>query len=470
MQLPDLSTLSLRDEAPTGAPGDATYDPSRGGDLLQAYFADMVLDSDRNAMYAHAILAAVREFVRTEGRAPRVLDAGCGFGVLTLFALAAGAEHVVAADVSREHVARLPERLPARFAGKYTPVHIDLKRPNPFTAATLDPALRFDMLISEILGTFANGEGESVYLREYATHMTRHASGTVYCVPHRVTQTFRKVALPFAVVDLMEREFELQYMPTEHVGLLYEWMPPRYLQEPVAVRVDRFDTQPFDVVLPHRVQFGPGCYVAEWVAVLWPGVTLRNTWEWAHAHTADLHSKHARARAWGLMLFRVPPGTVATANTATATVHDNAPNLVLDELALGIAYAVDPSRRTRDRLRESFTFPSRPPLEEDSPYQGGRRVRTIRMRAVGAGMPYPIVLGELHAVTLGALLRAYREMGLAGRELPTLQYMGVLPFIAFAGAYQVATDYDAQVQIRPPRDAASHRYHYLTEGARFWFF
>ena len=50
MQLPDLSTLSLRDEAPTGAPGDGTYDPSRGGDLLQAYFADMVLDSDRNAM------------------------------------------------------------------------------------------------------------------------------------------------------------------------------------------------------------------------------------------------------------------------------------------------------------------------------------------------------------------------------------------------------------------------------------
>jgi hypothetical protein len=247
-------------------------------------------------------------------------------------------------------------------------------------------------------------------------------------------------------------------------------MPPRYLQEPVAVRVDRFDTQPFDVVLPHRVQFGSGCYVAEWVAVLWPGVTLRNTWEWAHAHTADLHSKHARARAWGLMLFRVPPGMVATANTATATVHDNAPNLVLDERELGIAYAVAPSRRTRDRLRESFTFPSRPPLEEDSPYQGGRRVRTISMRAVGAGMPYPIVLGELHAVTLGALLRAYREMGLAGHWLPTLKYMGVLPFIAFAGAYHVATDYDAQVQIRPPRDAASHRYHYLTEGARFWFF
>ena len=228
MLLPDLSTLSLRDEAPTGARGGETYDPSRGGEQLQSYFADMVLDSDRNAMYAHAILAAVREFVEREGRAPRVLDVGCGFGILTLFALVAGAEHVIAVDVNQEHIERLPERLPARFVGRYTPMRIDVAQPNPFAGAAPDPALRFDMMISEILGTFANSEGASTYLPAYATHMTRHASGKVYCVPHRVVQTFRKVALPADVVRLIEREYEMQYMPTDHVGLLYECMRPAY--------------------------------------------------------------------------------------------------------------------------------------------------------------------------------------------------------------------------------------------------
>ena len=471
MQLPNLSTLSLRDEAPVGAPGDGAYDPSRGGDVLQAYFADMVLDSDRNAMYARAILAAVREFVRTEGRAPRVLDAGCGFGVLTLFALSAGAEHVISVDVNQEHVALLHERLPARFAGKYTPVHIDLKRPNPFKAATLDPALRFDMLISEILGTFANSENEFKYLSEYATHMTTHASGKVYCVPHRVIQTFRKIALPARdgshISQLMENDFELQYMPTEHVGLLYEWMEPQYLEEAVAVRTDLFDRRPFQCVLPHRVQFATGWYVAEWKAVLWTDVTLHNTWEWAYTHTADLHSKHARARAWGLMLFRVPDGMVATANTATANANDNVPNLVLDERELGIAYAVNPSRRTRDRLRlvpfEDYTRTS--PLEDDLP--DGVDNRYISMRAIAAGMPYPIVLSELYAVTIGALLRAYKTMGLCLKWLPTLKYMGVLPFLAFGSQYRVATDYDVPVTILRPRGVETHRYHYLTKGAQF---
>ena len=463
VDLPDLSGLSLDSQTPTGA-GEGTYDPTRGGSDVQAYFADMVLDSDRNAMYAHAIIAAVRDFVRIEGRAPVVLDVGCGFGILTLFALVAGAEHVLSVDVNQEHVQRLPERLPNRFVGKYTAKHIDIKKPNPFAAAAPDPGLRFDMLISEILGTFANGEGESVYLPAYATHMTKHASGAVYCVPHRVTQTFRKVALPRFVNNLIDTEFALKYMPTNHVGLLYEYMAPPYLAGAIAVRIDRFDVLPFRVELPQQILLGEGSYAAEWVAELWPGIKLRNTWGWAHNHTADAHSKHARARAWGLMLFSVPTDCTAVVNSKDVhdprVMHSTIPDLLLEDT--GSVYALDPKRRSSDRLRNTYTFAySAIPVDDGAD-------RYISMKAIGAGMPWPVTIADLYGVTLGALVRIYHEKGLYGQWLSTLAYMGVLPFLAFDGDYRVATDYDVPVKLRPPAGPVDRLYNYLTDGALFW--
>ncbi len=80
----------------------------------------------------------------------------------------------------------------------------------------------------------------------------------------------------------------------------------------------------------------------------------------------------------------------------------------------------------------------------------------------------PVTIADLYGVTLGALVRIYREKGLYGRWLRTLTYMGVLPFIAFDGDYRVATEYDVPVKLLPPAGAVARRYSYLTDGAMFW--
>lgn len=429
--IPDLSVLTLDSgmtlHAETGA---GTYDPTLGGGGIQAYFTDMVLDSDRNAMYAHAILAAVRDFVKTEGRAPVVLDVGCGFGILSLFALVAGAEHVFCADTERGHIDRLPERLPARFLGKYTGVHVDLQKPNP--------ALHFDMLISEILGTFANGESASVYLAEYATQMSRHDSQKVYCVPHKVTQTFRPVALPIKVDQLLADEFAMKYMPTNHVGLLYEYLTPPYSGVQSIVRVDRFDVSPFRVELPSH-DLPPGSYVAEWVAELWPGVTLHNTWQFAHSHNADSHSKHARARAWGLMLFQVPTGL--TALVRESNVHNTIPGVVLAET--GGAYQLNPTRNSSNRL---LNYPLYDFSVDIVPTSNTNM--HISMFLLATGIPSWVVsLRELYAVTLKPILRLYHENGLYNKPLNSLDYLAVLPFLVVDGVYKITTEFDVPVTL-----------------------
>ena len=66
-----------------------SYTPADGG--FAKYFFSMLDDRDRNLKYSEAIEACIAEFVRNEGRKPRVLDIGIGTGMLSALCIKHGA-------------------------------------------------------------------------------------------------------------------------------------------------------------------------------------------------------------------------------------------------------------------------------------------------------------------------------------------------------------------------------------------
>ena len=478
MRLPDLGGLSLH---PVGTT-EVGYEPTRGGDGFQGYFTDMILDSDRNARYAEAIMAAVQEFKEVEKRPPVVLDAGCGTGLLTLFALVAGAERVISVDVNQGHVSEIRNRLGPDLADKCTPMYVGPPNPNPFVDPTYRKELRFDMLISEILGTFANSESESKFLPQYAQHMNTHASGKLYCVPYVVSQTMRKCNPPTAVKTLAKECFVYKYMPTNLVGFLYEDTDPNYLEEAVVVREDRFDVIPFEVNLKQSIKLNQGYYAAEWEAVLWPGTKpLLNTWEWARKHNKDEHSVHARSRAWGLVLFYVDT-TVIVNYPHGGMDRDSIMPLMRPEDTNG-RYQINTdlyvnrlrltntsirgSRATNILVLEELDEKLRALNIAEKKYEGEDVLhRYISMKAVRTGMPEQVPLEALYRMTVGAIVTLIRA-GESDLWRNTQLFVGVLPFIV---SKKTTTSWDVQVQLIAPKYAETDprlRYRYLAVGAGF---
>jgi SAM-dependent methyltransferase len=67
--------------------------------IAMGQMSSMLTDADRNAAYEKAITEAVHAFIALHGRAPLVLDIGCGTGLLSMMAIRAGAEHVHACEM-----------------------------------------------------------------------------------------------------------------------------------------------------------------------------------------------------------------------------------------------------------------------------------------------------------------------------------------------------------------------------------
>jgi Methyltransferase domain len=67
--------------------------------IAMGQMSSMLTDADRNAAYEKAITEAVHSFIALHGRAPLVLDIGCGTGLLSMMAVKAGAEHVHACEM-----------------------------------------------------------------------------------------------------------------------------------------------------------------------------------------------------------------------------------------------------------------------------------------------------------------------------------------------------------------------------------
>ena len=76
------------------------YTPATSG--LPQYFLSMLEDKARNSQYEAAIKLAISEFTAAHGRAPSVVDLGCGTGMLSVFALRHGAASVTAIDTNQQ--------------------------------------------------------------------------------------------------------------------------------------------------------------------------------------------------------------------------------------------------------------------------------------------------------------------------------------------------------------------------------
>ena len=149
-----------------------SYNPAQGG--FAKYFFSMLDDADRNFQYGLAIKACIEEFIATEKRAPRVLDVGIGTGMLSALCIEHGAAHVTGVDVNPTMTALAKDTLSEvdPSGKKWT---VKLVKPG---ASQLGKA-KFDMLVSEILGTLTTSESMYKYIGIYAHHLTTFGGGEV---------------------------------------------------------------------------------------------------------------------------------------------------------------------------------------------------------------------------------------------------------------------------------------------------
>ena len=355
-----------------------TYNPAEHG--LAKYFLSMLDDKDRNVQYGEAIEKCIKEFETKEQRKPRVLDIGIGTGMLSSLCLLHGAAHVTGVDVNSTMVGLARASLKALDPGGKRH-KVLLVRPGP---SALPPEERFDMVVSEILGTLTTSESMFKYVSIYRHHLnTFGADHKVYAVPQQTTQyaalhrfSRQDLGEPLSAaleVALSNRDAFGRFMPSNEGGLalpLYLWK-----SELVGGKRHAIHTESYDA-LPPRAEGqgadgggGGGSFVAnglerpvvyeaetlktacdedaftlcvlEWSVKLWGDVKLENTLEAYRG--MPLRNALARASAWGFFIADVPSlrearkegkprstSLTVRANRMNAAAGQGTPELVID--------------------------------------------------------------------------------------------------------------------------------------------
>jgi hypothetical protein len=351
-----------------------TYNPAEHG--LAKYFLSMLDDKDRNVKYGEAIKKCIEEFETKEQRKPRVLDIGIGTGMLSSLCLLHGAAHVTGVDVNSTMVGLARASLKALDpTGKQHKVL--LVRPGP---SALPPEERFDMVVSEILGTLTTSESMFKYVSIYRHHLnTFGADHKVYAVPQQTTQyaalhRFSRQDLGEPLSAALEVALHLnrdafgRFMPSNEGGLalpLYLWKSELVGGKRHAIHTESYEALPPRAEGQGADGGGGGSFVAnglerpvvyeaetlntacdedafvlcvlEWSVQLWGDVNLENTLEAYRG--MPLRNALARASAWGFFIADVPslrsgvprraPLTVR-ANRMNAAAGQGTPELVID--------------------------------------------------------------------------------------------------------------------------------------------
>ena len=318
----------------SGAGG--VYKPASEG--LSKYFMCMLDDEDRNSKYRAGIAACFAEFAAENGgEMPTVLDIGVGTGMLSALCLEAGAKHVTAVDcnetmcnLARRHLKELAQK------SRFEVVQAHAGKPPPFEAER-----RFDVVVSEILGTLTTSESMCKYVSIYAPHIRRFGADgrKVYMVPRRTEQklalhAFQRAALgePLASL-LLDAVGTGKLTPTNEGGLnlnlhlypstqvpgschvIHEEDYSRAAADPAAKGCafevkSSLEPQLVDVsAVDGRTELLLG--LLEWEVTLWDGVVMRNSLEGyramaGHDGSPPVRTAAARGSAWGFFAVGVP--------------------------------------------------------------------------------------------------------------------------------------------------------------------
>lgn len=184
---------------------------------LPSFFIPMLEDSDRNSKYELAIYQAINQFKHEQGRSPDVIDFGCGTGMLTIFALRHGAGTVTSVDRNKDMIimckeairrAKLSENNSKNW-GTYQvyhgtfPVNERLHRSATWLLTEDGKYKKFDIIVSEIIGTLANSESMWRFLN-YARPFLRtfDDDNKIYAIP----QTTETTACFYEIKDLFGSE------------------------------------------------------------------------------------------------------------------------------------------------------------------------------------------------------------------------------------------------------------------------
>lgn len=160
---------------------------------LLEWYSEMMNDKPRNTAFAAAISSAVR--ARREKGSCRVVDLGCGAGVLSVLASKEGADEVVGVEIT-PHLARCAQRVTAsQTGGAANGRAVSVMCADLRTVAFDDDEHRFDVVVSELLDAGGLGERIVQFMRHAKSHLLR-SDGDVVPRRLRIHAVLADVRLP----------------------------------------------------------------------------------------------------------------------------------------------------------------------------------------------------------------------------------------------------------------------------------
>jgi len=285
----------------------------------------MLADEDRNVKYAEAIKQRIAQFRKQQGRSPIVLDLGCGTGLLTRLALMHGAAKVIGVDTNHTMCSLATRALKAANipAEKYEIYH------GTVDEYAADKDIKFDVMVSEILGTLHTSENLPEYAKQASKYLNTfklHGYDTcTYVVPSVCSTYLRTVVvrddatLP-PVCQAYGRELLKQctaapsWTPTNELGAYF--LERCDVEGRVEVRTDFFGKVPFQkhealrsadsLEWPESTD-GVDLVVLEFECVLWGTIRLHNTIDTVREIHETIGAAEALGRydAWGFLCASV---------------------------------------------------------------------------------------------------------------------------------------------------------------------